>query len=410
MRWTAFILALSAGIVPAAAQNAPDMSFRRIDAPNLCKRCDVVQASGLIVSDTPDRFREFLDRERVGGKPLVVVLDSPGGKVRAGWLLGRKLRSLSASVIAASLVERRDGAIEVRPGLCVSMCNSILAAGVERRISPGTIFGVHQFSPTADYFRNLDNTVTVRDMRDQLKMLSEWLAYAREMKVDQRLVEAQLNVPYEKVDFISHDTLAAWKVVTAPGATIPKLLRNPRAGSDALASGEAAASPTPASFAAAAAAVGDRQWTAVRVQSDWRETSMESYADFLRVNVGCANNGRIFLQVTLRGAPEEKQRALAQQIIASGGFELVERPVDIAQVTMGFGSAFWVRASLRPDQIARLASSGGRFSFTPTLAKNEAAKRDALQVQTSGFNETVGRMISDCSGKKAAVEATAPRG
>jgi hypothetical protein len=412
MRTTAALLiALAAGIAPAAAQGAPEMTFRLVDAPNLCKRCDVVEASGQIAFTSIDRFNEFAAREKIGGKPLVVVVNSGGGSVRGGWALGRKLRALKASVIAAAVSERPDGAIEFRPGSCISMCNSVLSAGVDRRISPGTVFGVHQFAPTSERFRNLDNAVTVRDMSDQLRMLSEWLAYAREMKIDQRLVEAQLSVPFEKIDFISHETLAAWKIVTAPSAALPKLLRNPKSGADSV-----AASPTTAlhqiSTAAGASAApqptrpGDRQWSPPRVTGDWREAMVESYADFLRVNIGCSAPGRVFLQITLRGVPEARQKAMAQQVVMSGGFEIVDRPVDISQITMGFGATFWMRAALRPDQITKFASSGGRLNFTPSLSPDDSARRNGFRIETTGFDETVPAMLAACEGKKAEAGAT----
>lgn len=407
MRWTVTLFAAFCAVSPAGAQSAAptagEMAFRRIDAPNLCKRCDVVQASGTIGSDTPKLFDEFLAREKIGGKPLHLIIDSGGGKVLAGWTLGRKLRAIRASVIAGKAIDRADGAIELRPGICVSMCNSVLSAGIERRISPGTVFGIHQFSPTSENFRNLDNAVTVRDMRGQLKMVSEWLAYAREMGIDQRLVEAQLETPFEKVDFIAHDTLAAWKVVTAPGSTLPKLLRNPRAGLEAIASQPAAAPQAQTQTVAATQPqpqrLPDRQWGPVRQNGDWREAFVESDADFLRVTLACAANGRYGVQITLRGVPEARQKAMAQQIIAADGFDFLERPIDISQLSIGFGGVFWIRASLRPDHVARLLAAQGQIRFTLTTTSGATVKKDITQVQTIGFAEQAAPMLTACATK-----------
>lgn len=404
MRWTALVcFALAAA--PAFAESdradaAGDMTFRRIDAPNLCRRCDVVQASGAIASETPKLFDEFLARERIGGKPLHLIIDSRGGKVLAGWSLGRKLRAMRASVIAGKAVDRPDGAIELRPGLCVSMCNSVLAAGIERRISPGTLFGVHQFSPTGENFRNLDNAVTVRDMRGQLKMVSEWLAYAREMRIDMRLVEAQLHTPFEKVDFIAPDTLVEWKVVTAPAATLPKLLRNPRPGLEAVAAQPAANAAQAQSVATTQAPrLADRQWTPARQSGEWRETMMESDADFLRITLACAPNGRYGAQITLRGLPEARQKTMAQQIIAAGGFDLLERPIDISQLSIGFGGAFWIRAALRPDHVARLLGAQGQIAFALLSPDGAPIKASVVHVRTIGFADVVQPMLAACAAR-----------
>ncbi|WP_342361505.1 hypothetical protein [Terrarubrum flagellatum] len=404
MRGTAIAFLVLASLAPARAQGVPaggEMTFARVDAPNLCRNCDVVQANGGIGPDTLTKFNDFVAREKIGGKPFYFIIDSGGGKVSTGWALGRRLRAMQASVIAGKVAERPDGAIEIRPGACISMCNSVLAAGVERRISPGTVFGVHQFSPTSEGFRNLDNAVTVRDMRGQLKTVSEWLAYAREMSIDQRLVEAQLNVPFEKVDFIPHETLAEWRVVTAPASTLPKLLRNPRAATETVAS-QPQATPAPARPAAAttAALPIDRRWSPPRPSGEWRESILVSDADFLRVAVACAPQGRYGMQITLRGMPEARQKALAQQIIAAGGFDLVERPVDISQIAIGFGSSFWIRASLNPDQIGRIVASAGQFTFAPQSQAAATGKRDVLKVETTGFADNVAPMLAACSEKQ----------
>ncbi|MBN9061655.1 MAG: hypothetical protein J0H41_04340 [Rhizobiales bacterium] len=404
MRSIALAFVFLAGALASASaqpERGGDMTFRRVEAPNLCSGCDVVQATGLIGRDTPDAFADFLRREKIGRAPLYVVIDSDGGQVLAGWTLGRRLRALSAHMIAARIVERPDGAIALRPGACISMCNSLFAAGLERRISPGTLFGVHQFSPTTDAFSNLDNAVTVRDMRSHLKMVADWLAYAREMKIDQRLVEAQLNVPFEKVDFIPHATLAEWGVVTAPGSTLPRFLRNPRPGAEIIASQPMTGSlPLQSARFDAGAEPADRRWSPARQTGEWRETVMESDADFLKVTIACAPNGRFGMQIVLRGAPEARQTAMAQQIIGGGGFDLLDRPVDIAQISMGFGASFWIRAALRPDHVARLIARRDEFRFT--LPPRRGEKRETTQIRTTGFLEEAAPMLAGC--------AASPRG
>ena len=426
------VAALASGFGPALAEpsrpipaktHEPDplpvpkgaMTFRLVDAPKLCPGCDVIVASGDIEYTSAQDFIAFFDWNKTGGKKTVFIVDSSGGSVEAGWQIGRKLRSLSASVIAGRVEERVDGSIELKSGICVSMCNSLLISGTERRIVPGTAFGIHQFSTWNATFANLDNHVTVRDVREQLVFAGKWLAFAREMGSDSRLVEAQFGIVSEKVDFIDHDTLASWKVTNAPAASLPRILRDAGAasgpiqalGSPALARPVAAVVPAlkptlgfapvamPARSLAPVSAKGDRQWGPLEANGEWRESAVESQADSAKIIFACSVQGRGAIQINLRGIPEARQKQIAQLIVA-GGMSFAGRPVDTTQTSMGFGPSFWVKFNLMPDQASAFMTLRGQIAFMPGDAKQAGDPGLMVNFQTSGFEIMVQKARQSC--------------
>ena len=389
---------------PKPVKHGP-MTFRLMDAPKLCTGCDVIVASGDIEESSAQDFQAFFDWNKPAGKKTYFIVDSPGGSVIAGWEIARRLRALSASVIAGRVDEHTDGSAELVGGECVSMCNSLVISGIERRLAPGTTFGIHQFTIWNSTFANLDNKVTVRDIREQLRFAAKWLAFSREMGADSRLVEAQFGIVSEKVDYLDPATLALWKVTTGASSTLPRVLREPGQSSGQLAVlGQGAAkkpavtaaakteSPS-AGFAQVAApprslsavpTKGDRQWSAVTPEGDRQLSTVDSQADFARVTFGCSPGSAPFLKIELNGIPEERQKLIAQQII-SGSMTFSGRPVDVAQSSFGFGSNFWVKFSLMRDQFNAFIALHGQVALIPMGLAPEAGQKIAVNFQTSGF-------------------------
>ena len=117
LKFVAFAMGLSGSAalaeptrIPAATQRLPGedapyksqgpMKFRLIEAPKLCSNCDVIVAAGDIMPYSRQDFLSFLDWNTLSGKKAYFIVDSPGGEVTAAWAIGRKLRSMNASVIA----------------------------------------------------------------------------------------------------------------------------------------------------------------------------------------------------------------------------------------------------------------------------------------------------------------------
>lgn len=374
------------------------MKFSLVAAPNLCTDCDVVYGEGPVTPGIAKAFRAFTDGKLTGRK-LVVIFNSGGGSVEGSWELGRHLRGLKPETIAGAVVERPDGLAELRAGTCVSACNALLISGVERALVPGTTFGIHQFSSTAENFKNLDNQVTVQQMRIQLATTAKWLAYNREMGVDTALVEAQLAVPYEKVEFVAPEQLTVWKVTTKAGERLPKLLRDTPAPSPQAALPPVASVPNEAAPPVPAPSIrpADRQWATLKTTNNWTETFVESDADYTRVAIACAPNGRVAVTMGRRGTSEAKQREWMRVMLDNGGMNLMGKNVDMTQMSVVFGGYFSVRANLRPDQAERLAASNGMMMFAP--GESDEATRLGTAFMTTGFETQVGRLIAECKPK-----------
>lgn len=90
----------AAQLSPASCSRPGALEYDAFDAPMTfalatnkgnMRTSSWIVGTGVIVSDTPDQFRNFLDRE--GGAGGQLVLHSPGGNLAAGLELGRVIRS-----------------------------------------------------------------------------------------------------------------------------------------------------------------------------------------------------------------------------------------------------------------------------------------------------------------------------
>jgi hypothetical protein len=141
----------------------PEMTFQIMRASNAtCEpNCpEWIYAQGRIVGSTASKFNQIL---RQGDrKPLLLVIQSGGGDVRAALTMGRALRAnkMSVAIGYAFALNCRtgddycekvlkakkisNGILTSKPGYCASACTLVLAAGVERIAIPGSIVGTHQ--------------------------------------------------------------------------------------------------------------------------------------------------------------------------------------------------------------------------------------------------------------------------
>ncbi len=146
-----------------AQKSDPEMTFQIMRASNAaCEpNCpEWIYAQGKIVGSTAAKFKTVLrNAER---KPLLIVIQSGGGDVRASMAMGRAIRTNKMNVaigyaFSLNCVSGDDycgkvlkakqvskGFLTNRPGYCASACTLILAAGVERIAVPGSVVGTHQ--------------------------------------------------------------------------------------------------------------------------------------------------------------------------------------------------------------------------------------------------------------------------
>lgn len=136
-------------LASATTAAAKDMTFDII----YMNHTNVVVADGTITADTPDRFREFLDRKPFDGFNFLIHLNSPGGNLYGGMELGRMIREQGLSTDIRWYAPRPLGQEWYNPGYeeqgsgeCYSACALAYLGGEVREISDGAVIGFHQFS------------------------------------------------------------------------------------------------------------------------------------------------------------------------------------------------------------------------------------------------------------------------
>jgi len=175
-------------------------------------RCrQLIAASGMITSDTPRQFLDFVRDNPVQG--ATVVLESDGGSVLGALDLGRAIRRLGLSTTVGHVIEHRTktGAKfgEFNPRVdCQSMCTFVLLAGVKRSVPLDAQVLVHQIwlgdrreDAVAASYSAEDLVVVQRD-------IGSIVQYTVDMGGDIELVQLSLKVPpWEPMRVLSRDEL-----------------------------------------------------------------------------------------------------------------------------------------------------------------------------------------------------------
>lgn len=161
-----------------------------------------IQAEGAIDAGTVERFIAYLERE-----PSVrrIRFNSPGGNLMEGIRLGEELRRRGFATEVGGHEPHPDWPnmpywdfTRRTPGICASACAYAFMGGIERRISLGSLLGVHQFY-TALRGEGSDDApqVLIREGIEQ-EISSVLLDYMLRMGVNGRvLVNAGLRGPDE---------------------------------------------------------------------------------------------------------------------------------------------------------------------------------------------------------------------
>jgi hypothetical protein len=132
LRATILAVALSLGSVPTALAQARGMTFRPMALPDCGGPCPgLLMAQGPITDDTFRQFRAIASR--LAPHRPIVVLNSPGGTIPGGILLGLAFREHGAAVVVP------------RGGACDSACAYAFLGGVNRRVLDGGRLGLHRF-------------------------------------------------------------------------------------------------------------------------------------------------------------------------------------------------------------------------------------------------------------------------
>ena len=174
--------------------------------------CRWIQATGAITPDTPTVFEEFLRSSKF--TPGVVRLDSGGGSVGAGVLLGEifRARGFATEVGASNLnhqstpIPGSERSYTKAPGRCGSACTFAFLGGIERTIDPDSKLGFHRA-----HFGDTGSEPTGNDAQ---KIIAALLLYIVNMGVDGRLIRLASEASPGEVRWIRPDEARDLRVTT----------------------------------------------------------------------------------------------------------------------------------------------------------------------------------------------------
>ena len=156
-----------------------------------------LMATGTITPGTSQLFAAELDKR--GDYVKMVVLNSPGGSVADALAIGR-------------LIRKRNFATRVEAGrYCASACPLVFAGGVERRVDPRGLIGVHQIAAVKSAAGGLGPD----EMSLAQRASAQCLAYLVEMGVNPRVWVHAMETPHDRLFVFQPDELATMNLITA---------------------------------------------------------------------------------------------------------------------------------------------------------------------------------------------------
>lgn len=174
-------------------ENMPTrLEFRTVEAEGLG---EVLLINGPVESGDGERFASHL--AGLGSPPDTIAFNSPGGVVAEALAIGRTLRESEANTaMLAGMV-------------CLSSCPYILAAGVERRISPDASVGMHQH-----YFDTPGYMPVFLAVEGIQHGQGRTLEYLIEMGIDPGLMLYSLITPPEEIYLLVEEELLETRLAT----------------------------------------------------------------------------------------------------------------------------------------------------------------------------------------------------
>lgn len=206
-------VALSAGL--SLAQSAPPMSFEVVPTGDITRcgdRCvRVIVARGEIVSDTPERFLEFV-RQHARDKRMraVIFVDSPGGLVVSSMRLGLLFRKLGAAAVVARVFP--GGTNQFSAASCASACVYALMGAKKRVVPPQSRVVLHRMY-AYERFGSTDGSGSALQKTYRNSSLAGKLAvYARTMGVSPDVIRTAESIAPEGIHIATQADLRRWKL------------------------------------------------------------------------------------------------------------------------------------------------------------------------------------------------------
>ena len=195
---------LASSSLPVLAQTAPPMTFEVMPVGNpaqcgsQCPRG--VLARGEIVSDTPEKFLQFIRAIGVRDPRMraVIFIDSPGGLVVSSMRLGHMFRAMGAAAVV--------------PRECASACVYALMGATRRVVPPQSrivlhrMFAFERFGGTDGAPASLQRTYSNKQLEAQLSQ------YARRMGVSADVIRSAESIRPEGIKVASQAELRRWRL------------------------------------------------------------------------------------------------------------------------------------------------------------------------------------------------------
>lgn len=192
-----------------------------------CDGCAWIAAQGRIVSETPQRFRNFLERNEIDCRD--VKLNSPGGSPEAAMLLGRIFREKGCTTSIGATSQAEIGAtsqvrsekytgFEEMPGSCESACALAFLGGKVRYVEAGdngtSDLGVHQFTVDMRVPPDVaEQALTIGITTTQL-LQGLIIGYVADMGANPLFAQVAANTPASQIHYFSQKELTDLKLAT----------------------------------------------------------------------------------------------------------------------------------------------------------------------------------------------------
>ena len=178
-----------------------------------------VSATGVITADTPHAFERFAKQHDIRG--AVIALDSSGGSVHGGLLLGRAIRRLAMITTIGKTIDlplQSDGVKRAMLSpwtACESMCAFVLLAGTERHVPIEAQVLVHDIWPGNRRNDPTEATYSADELALVQRDVAQLAQYTVEMGGTFALLEAALKIPpWEPMHQLSREELRLMKMAT----------------------------------------------------------------------------------------------------------------------------------------------------------------------------------------------------
>ena len=183
----------------AYAQRREPMTFTIAEGagPQGAKRW--VSANGQIQRDTATKFEAFRKANQINDLPLVI--DSLGGSVAAGMLLGHMVRAARMPVTVARTITIGDSQVVRSTDVsCASSCVLVLMGGIRRYVPEDARVEVHMFSVSLNAEGDtVRPDVTMRDVEDAQRGMARHAIYLSDMGISARYLEYMSEASFKGV-------------------------------------------------------------------------------------------------------------------------------------------------------------------------------------------------------------------